>query len=34
MNGERHGLGVYLWANGDKYSGDWQMGMIYYLISI
>jgi len=24
--GERHGLGIYLWANGDKYSGDWDTG--------
>jgi hypothetical protein len=25
-NGERHGLGVYLWANGNRYSGDWSLG--------
>lgn len=29
VHGERHGLGIYLWANGDKYSGDWDKGLMH-----
>lgn len=27
LDGERHGFGIYLWANGDRYSGDWKAGI-------
>ncbi len=26
MNDKRHGPGVYTWANGDRYSGNWVLG--------
>jgi hypothetical protein len=26
QNGDRHGQGVYTWANGDTYDGEWQNG--------
>lgn len=28
--GKREGCGVYLWANGDKYKGDWKQGISAY----
>lgn len=29
--GKRDGLGVFLWANGDKYSGHFKQGLVYSL---
>lgn len=26
-DGKRHGVGVYLWANGDKFKGEFNLGM-------
>ena len=28
-DGKRDGHGVYLWANGDKYSGMWRAGLMH-----
>lgn len=25
---QRHGVGTYVWANGDKYVGSWHLGKV------
>lgn len=34
LDGKRQGLGVYLWGNGDKYSGDWTVGRMKFKIPL